>query len=451
MRDKVLIVDDEQNVCQSLKDVLEDEGYQVEIAFSGEEALEKIPELHPDVVLLDVLMPTGIDGLETLKRIKDEWPSIAVVMISAHGTIDMALKAIELGAVDFIEKPPHLERLLARIRQTVEQRKLEMQHRLIMDEMKQHKIIATSRSMRRVIKTVERVAPTNAYVLITGESGTGKELIARAIHNLSPRKGYPFVEVNCAAIPKDLIEAELFGHEKGAFTGAIARKEGKFELADKGTLFLDEIGDMSLQTQAKVLRAIETQKFQRVGGTKSIKVDVRIIAATNKNLKEEMAKGNFREDLYYRLNVVPIYIPPLRDRPEDIPPLVDHFLAIFCRQNKKPIKKLSDEAMEVFTRYRWPGNVRELRNLIERLVILSDSQVIGVDDLPDELFETDSLQPSFEGKTLREAKMAFERDFILRKLEEHDWNVTETARELGIERTNLHRKIKQYGIRRSKG
>jgi two-component system nitrogen regulation response regulator NtrX len=451
MVDKVLIVDDEENVCQSLREVLEDEGYQVEMAFSGEEALERIPEFRPDVVLLDVLMP-GMDGLETLKRLKEEWPSIAVVMISAHGTIEMALKAIELGAVDFIEKPPHLERLLARIRQTVERRSLEMQNRALIDEMEQqHRIIAVSEAMRKVLKAVERVAPTNAYVLIRGESGTGKELIARAIHNFSPRRRYPFIEVNCAAIPKDLIEAELFGHEKGAFTGAVARKEGKFELADKGTLFLDEIGDMSLQTQAKVLRAIETQRFQRVGGTKFIKVDVRIITATNKNLKEEIAAGNFREDLYYRLNVVPIYIPPLRERSEDIPPLVEHFLKLFCKENKKPFKRISDEAMEVLRRYRWPGNVRELRNLIERLVILSDSDIIGVDDLPDELFESEEIHASLEGKTLREAKMIFERDFILRKLESHGWNITETAKELGIERTNLHRKIKQYGLRRSKG
>lgn len=447
---KVLVVDDERNVRSSLKGVLEDEGFTVLTASSGEEALEIIRKDKPDVVLLDVLMPAGIDGIETLRRIKSYDPSIIVLMISGHGTIEMAVKAMELGATDFIQKPLSAETIIVRINQAIEKNKLRTENVLLKKEIDERfQIIGESPVMRDLIAKIMSVAPTNSRVLIFGENGTGKELVARAIHRNSRRNDRPFIQVNCAAIPDDLIESELFGHEKGSFTGAITRSIGKFEQANNATLFLDEIGDMSLRTQSKVLKAIEEGEFTRIGGKEPIKVDVRIISATNKDLQQEVEQGKFREDLYYRLNVIPIYVPPLRERIEDIPLLVSYFLAKFSVENGVKEKRISQSAMKLLQSYHWPGNVRELKNLIERLVIMVPSDSIEASDLPSSFFEQPKVfKPS--AVELRKAKNDFEREYILQTLKSCDWNITETAKILGIERTNLHRKMKQYGISRKK-
>jgi len=442
----ILIVDDEPNVCASLQGVLEDEGYNVLTALSGEDGLEKLARVDVDVVLLDIMMPAGIDGIETLRRIKKSYADVGVVMISGHGTFESALTSGKLGALDFIEKPLSMDVVLTRIEQALERQRLEVEHATLKREIQdRYKLIGESAAMKKIFEMIEQVAPTNGRVLITGESGTGKELVARAIHNKSPRSRRQFVQVNCAAIPNDLIEAELFGHERGAFTGAIGKRVGKFEMADEGTIFLDEIGDMSLHTQSKVLRVLETQEFERVGGKQTLEVDVRVIAATNKDLAVEIGADNFREDLFYRLNVIPISIPPLRQRRTDIPPLVEHFLTQFCAENNQQKKTLSNEAMKALQTYNWPGNVRELRNIIERLVIMTRGDVVEVDDIPVDLGDIHVQQPP---GSLREARAEFESNFIRQCLEKHLWNVTEAAKELGIERTNLHRKMKQYGIKR---
>jgi len=442
----ILIIDDEPNVCSSLQGVLEDEGYTAYTAQSGEEGLEQLARRDANIVLLDILMPGGIDGIETLRRIKSDYPDVGVIMITGHGSYEYALEAGKLGALDFIEKPLSIDKVLTRIEQALKKMRLEAENVQLKQEVEEkYKLIGESLAMQEIQKIIARVAPTNGRVLITGESGTGKELVARAIHNQSLRSNELFVPVNCAAIPQELIEAELFGHEKGAFTGAMYRRIGKFEQADGGTLFLDEVGNMSLQTQAKVLRAIENGEFERIGGKNTIKVDTRIVAATNKDLNAEIQEGNFREDLYYRLNVIPIDIPPLRHRKKDIPLLAEHFLTQFCRENNKPKKQLSKEAVKILERYSWPGNVRELRNIIERLVIMSRGNVIEVDDIPQDLEETMTQQAS---GTLRDAKHQFESNFIRQCLENNNWKITETARQLGIERTNLHRKMRQYGISR---
>ena len=442
----ILIVDDEPNVCTSLQGVLEDEGYNVLTALSGEDGLTQLARVDVDLVLLDIMMPAGIDGIETLRRIKKNYSDVGVVMISGHGTFESALTAGKLGALDFIDKPLSMNVVLTRIEQALERRRLEDEHATLKREVQdRYRLIGDSAAMKKFFGIIEQVAPTNGRVLITGESGTGKELVARAIHNKSPRSKRQFVQVNCAAIPKELIEAELFGHERGAFTGAVGRRTGKFEMADEGTLFLDEIGDMSLHAQSKVLRVLETQEFERVGGKQTLEVDVRVIAATNKDLSAEIREENFREDLFYRLNVIPIKISPLRQRKEDIPPLVEHFLTQFRAENNKPQKTLSNEAMRSLQKYDWPGNVRELRNIIERLVIMTRGTVIEVDDIPVDLGDIHVQSPS---GSLREARAEFENNFIRQCLEKHNWNVTEAAKELGIERTNLHRKMKQYGINR---
>lgn len=446
---KVLIVDDEPNVRSSLKGVLEDEGFSVLTASNGEESLEIIRKDKPDIVLLDVLMP-GIDGIETLRRIKNYDSSIIVLMISGHGTIDMAVKAMELGAMDFIEKPLSADRIIIRINQAIEKNKLRTENILLKKEIdEKYQIIGESQVMRDLIAKIMSVAPTNSRVLIFGENGTGKELVARAIHRNSKRSDRPFIQVNCAAIPDDLIESELFGHERGSFTGAITRSIGKFEQANNATLFLDEIGDMSIRTQSKVLKAIEEGEFTRIGGKEPIKVDVRIISATNKDLQQEVEQGRFREDLYYRLNVIPIYVPPLRERIEDIPLLVSYFLSKFSAENGVKEKRISQSAMKLLQSYHWPGNVRELKNLIERLVIMVSSDSIEVGDLPNNLFEQPKTT-KLSAVELRKAKNDFEREYILQTLRSCDWNITETAKKLGIERTNLHRKMKQYGISRKK-
>lgn len=444
----ILVIDDEEGIRDSLRGILEDEGYEVITSESAEEGLRMIDEHSPDLVLLDIWL-SGMDGIEALKRIRDRRPSVPVIMISGHGTIELAVKAAKLGAYDFLEKPLSLERVIITVKRAIEKAVLEGTLRAIKEDLEERqRFIGESQVIKHLKTQIELVAPSGSIVLITGESGSGKELVAREIHNHSPRHKGPFIEVNCAAIPKELIESELFGHEKGSFTGAIERKKGKFELADGGTLFLDEIGDMSKEAQAKVLRVIETKEFQRVGGAKNIKVDVRIIAATNKDLEEEVKRGNFREDLFYRLNVIPIRVPPLRERKEDIPLLAEHFLQLIAEQFGRPKKRVSEDAMKALMEYHWPGNVRELKNLIERLVIMSSGEIITEEDIKTYLgIAPRGIQNYFRLNTLKEARDAFERDFILKKLEENNWNISKTAESINLERTALYRKLKLLGIR----
>lgn len=444
----VLVIDDEEGIRDSLRGILEDEGYEVITSESAEEGLRIFDEQSPDLVLLDIWLP-GMDGIEALKRMRDRRPSVPVIMISGHGTIELAVKAAKLGAYDFLEKPLSLERVIITVKRAIEKANLEGTLRATLENLEEkQRFIGESPVIRHLRAQIELVAPSSSIVLITGESGSGKELVAREIHRKSSRHKGPFVEVNCAAIPRELIESELFGHEKGSFTGAIERKKGKFELADGGTLFLDEVGDMSKDAQAKVLRVIETREFQRVGGARNIKVDVRIIAATNKDLEQEVKKGNFREDLFFRLNVIPIRVPPLRERKDDIPLLVEHFLHLIAEQFGKPKKKISEAAMKALLEYHWPGNVRELKNLIERLFIMSSGEIITEEDIKASLgMEPAGIQNYFRLKTLKEARDAFERDFILKKLEENNWNISKTAESISLERTALYRKLKLLGIR----
>lgn len=439
----VLVVDDEESILETLNGIIEDDGYEVVTASSGEEALKSVDEYSPEVVLLDVWMP-GMDGIETLKQIREKKSHPSVIMISGHSNIDTAVQAIKYGAYDFLEKPLSLERVLILIRRALEKQRLERENLELKTSISQHsEIITNNQGMIALKDEISKAAISQSRVIIYGESGTGKELVAQALHESSGRKNRNFVEVNCAAIPTELIESELFGHEKGSFTGAFERKKGKFELADEGTLFLDEIGDMSLTTQAKVLRVIETQEFQRVGGSSNIKVDVRIIAATNKELHDEIQNGTFREDLYFRLNVIPIRVPPLRDRKDDIPILVDFFLQDFAlRYGQKP-KSISKATLRGLVDYDWPGNVRELKNTVERFVIMSSSDVIDIKNIfPDREEKSDF----YRYKTLKDARKHFESSFILKKLKANNWNVTKTAEELEIERSNLHRKIKSLRI-----
>jgi two-component system nitrogen regulation response regulator NtrX len=444
----VLIVDDEPSILQSLGGLLSDEGFEVMSAFNGYEALKIIDAESPDLVLLDIWMP-GMDGLEVLSEIKKENPFIQVIMITGHGTIDTAIKATKLGAYDFIEKPLSIDRVIVAINNALNFRRLEEENRYLRKKtLEKHSIDGNSSSVEALKKQIAVAAPTDAWILITGENGTGKELVARTIHHLSPRAQGPLIDVNCAAIPEDLIESELFGHEKGAFTGATSKKRGKFELADNGTLFLDEIGDMSLKTQAKILRVLQEQEFQRVGGSRTIRVNVRVIAASNKDLERQIAEQAFREDLYYRLNVFPITVPPLRDRIEDIPILVELFLAEASRQNRRQKKKITAAAMAMLARYPWPGNVRELKNLVERLDILVSKNIIDVPDIPpaynpEHEQNAASQDALFAADGLKEARRLFEKTFIERKLAENDHNVSRTAEQIGVERSYLHRKIKK--------
>ena len=446
--ESILIVDDEKAIQTSLRGVLEDEGYRVGTVGSGDQALSRIGEEPPDLVLLDVWMPR-MDGLEVLAEIKRVHPEQPVVMISGHGTIETAVKATKLGAYDFIEKPLSLEKTLLAVARALEHSRLERENRALRERLERgQEIVGQSAAVQELRRQIAIAAPTSGRVLIHGENGSGKELVARAIHALSARREGPFVEVNCAAIPEELIESELFGHEKGAFTGAVARRKGKFELADGGTLFLDEVGDMSLKTQAKVLRALEEQAFERVGGTESIRTDVRVIAASNQNLSNLITGGRFRDDLFYRLNVIPIHVPPLRERKEDLLLLVEHFIRVFSLENGKRAKTVSVEALAYFLSYDWPGNVRELRNMVERLVIMSPRDVIGPEDLPPPLRPKVTALPEdqIKEKTLKEAREAFERAYILAELRAQDWNMTRTSERLGIERSHLYRKLKAYGI-----
>lgn len=440
----ILVVDDEEGIRESLAGILEDEGYSVLLAGSGEEALRVMKDQHPEAILLDVWL-TGIDGIETLKLIRELKPDIPVIMISGHGNIELAVRATRMGAYDFLEKPLSLDRVVLTVRRALERSSLEAENKSLREDLtRKWRIVGNSPKMAFLLEQVEMAAKSNSRVLILGESGSGKELVAHILHEKSSRANKPFIEMNCAAIPQELIESELLGHEKGSFTGAFERKKGKFELADEGTLFLDEVGDMSLSTQAKVLRVLETQEFQRVGGNRNIKVDVRIITATNKDLVEEVKKGNFREDLLFRLNVIPITIPPLREKKEDIPELVGYFLDYFSAEYRQKPKKMTPEAMKKLEGYDWPGNIRELRNMIERLVIMTPAQVITPKNI---LLGESSRSDYFSLNTLKESREAFEKEFIMRKLEENNWNISKTAEVLDIERSNLHRKIKAYDIR----
>ena len=440
----VLIVDDEEGIRETLSGIFQDEGYNVITAGSGEEALKVLKEQSPDLVLLDVWL-SGIDGVETLQEIKKTNPELPVVIISGHGNIELAVKATRVGAYDFLEKPLSLERVLLVARRALEKRTLEMENRALKEDLtRKLRFIGNSMKMQQLREQIDMAAKSNSRVVILGESGSGKELVAHILHENSPRAKKPFIEMNCAAIPQELIESELFGHEKGSFTGAFERKQGKFELADEGTLFLDEIGDMSLATQSKVLRIIETQEFQRVGGSKNIKVDVRIIAATNKDLREEVKKGNFREDLLFRLNVIPIIVPPLRERKEDIPELVDYFLEYFAAEYGQKPKKITPDGLGMLQAYDWPGNIRELKNVIERFVIMNPSNIITAKNI---LIGESTRSDYFAFNTLKEAREAFEKDFIAKKLEENNWNISKTSETLDIERSNLHRKIKIYEIK----
>jgi two-component system, NtrC family, nitrogen regulation response regulator NtrX len=444
----ILIIDDDKSVRDSLKMILEYERYEVEFADNGEQGLHKLERMHIDIAFLDVKMP-GMDGIEVLKRIRQKNERLPVVMISGHGTIETAVEATKLGAFDFLSKPLDRDKVLVTVRNALHQAKLAEDFEQLKESIEgKHRILGGSRKIKEILAVIEKVAPTDSRILITGENGTGKELIARALHRMSKRNAKPFIEVNCAAIPAELIESELFGHEKGSFTGATVQRIGKFEQADGGTLFLDEIGDMSLQAQAKVLRALEEEKIERVGGNKLIPVDVRVLAATNKNIEEEIKKGNFRSDLYHRLNVIPIHAPSLKDHREDIPVLVNSFIEDICSRNGIGQKIISPESMRQLAARDWPGNIRELRNAVERLVILSTGNTIDISVLdlfgkPD--FSNDDESPELAG-TFQEFKDKTEAAFIRRQLELNKWNITKTAEAMEIQRSHLYTKIKKYGI-----
>ena len=447
---RILVVDDEEGIRKILKQVLEYEGHTVTAAGGGGEALTLFQEFVPDLTLLDVKM-ARMDGLEVLDRIREDDPAAVVVMISGHGTIETAVEATRRGAYDFLEKPLDTDRLLVTIRNGLLHRGLEQENARLRGEVESHyEIVGKSFAIRGLVDRIEKVAPTDARVLVTGENGTGKELVARAIHYLSVRKEAPFVEVNCAAIPSELIESELFGHMKGSFTGATADRPGKFEQADGGTLFLDEIGDMSLAAQAKVLRALQEGIITRVGGEKAIRVDVRVIAATNKALEKEIEAGRFREDLYFRLNVVPIHVPPLRERREDIAMLVRHFIDKAVEEQRLPKREFAAEAVDRLARMEWPGNVRELRNTVERLLILARGNEVAAADV-ERLVGGVVAAATVSGDLLgagsfAEFKERAERAYILAKLREHDWNVSETARAVDMPRSNLYKKIERYNL-----
>lgn len=447
----ILIVDDERGIRTSLEQILREEGWHAEAVATGEECLEALARKHYDLVLLDVWLP-GRDGLETLRALKQRDTAPMVIMISGHGTIETAVKATKLGAFDFVEKPLTMDKTVLVVRNALEHLRLAEENRQLREQLRtRYRIVGESIPMKALRQQLALTAPTNGRVLIYGESGTGKELVARALHAQSLRADQLFVEVNCAAIPEELIESELFGHVKGAFTGAAESKVGKFEKANGGTLFLDEVGDMSLRTQSKVLRVLEEQRFEPVGATRPVSVDVRVIAATNKNLEEEITRGNFREDLFYRLNVLPFYVPALRERMEDIPLLADYFLEEFATAYGRRKKQLAPDALEVLRNYPWPGNVRELKNLIERLVIMIPLERIEARHLPPELFRetvratADSVSAA-GAATLQEARARYEREFILRKLEENRWNISRTASAVSLERSHLYRKMRSLGI-----
>jgi two-component system nitrogen regulation response regulator NtrX len=446
----ILVVDDEKNILTSLEGILSDEDFEVVCVESGFEALEKVAEESPDIVLLDIWMPE-MDGIETLMKLRESHGNIPVVMMSGHGNIETAVRATKLGAYDYIEKPLSIEKLLLSIGNALEHNRLEEEIGLLKEKERLRRgITGSSDAILQLKEQIRIVAPTKAWVLISGENGTGKELVAHTIHALSDRSAKPMVEVNCAAIPEELIESELFGHEKGAFTGATTMRKGKFDLAHEGTIFLDEIGDMSLKAQSKTLRILQEQKFERVGGTKTIQVDVRVLAATNKDLEKEIEKGRFRDDLYFRLNVIPMVVPPLRERLDDIPELVEEFQEDLALSTNIEPKQFSDGALEMFRGYDWPGNVRELKNLVERLLIMTRGRVIEAKDIPapynKSSVERERLGAMFMEGSLRDARSEFEKLFIEARLKQCGGNISQTAEAIGMERSSLHKKIKAYGL-----
>jgi two-component system nitrogen regulation response regulator NtrX len=449
MKKRILVVDDEESIRKSLVGALTDEGYEVFDAEDGKKALELAETTRPHLVLLDIWMPQ-MDGMEVLKRLKMDFSESAVIMISGHGTIETAVKAAKLGAYDFIEKPLSLEKITLTIDHALREKSLESEVSLYRARFDvSTTIVGESPAIIKLKEEIKMAAPSDSYVLISGENGTGKELVARGLFAMSKRSDGPFVEVNCAAIPEELIESELFGYEKGAFTGADAKKLGKFDSADGGTIFLDEIGDMSLKTQAKILRILQEGTFDRVGGTKTITVDARVIAATNQNLTRKIEEGAFREDLYFRLHVLPLTVPPLRERVGDIGLLVEHFINEFSKGEVRRKKTIDPRALYILTGYHWPGNVRELKNLVERLTIMTRDSVIGPEDIPDYIrgkAEAGADESLFAGGDIKEARDRFERIFIERKLRENDFNISQTAKILNMERSHLHKKIKAYKI-----
>jgi two-component system nitrogen regulation response regulator NtrX len=459
---RILVIDDEASIRDSLRMTLEYDGYEFIGAATGQEGLALVEREAPDLVLLDVKMP-GMDGLDVLERLRSMNETLPVVMISGHGTTATAVEATKKGAVDFLDKPfESTERLLVTLRNALEQGQLRTENRSLKKAVEvRHQLIGESAGLKQVMAAVGRAAPTNATVLITGESGVGKELVARTIHRNSLRSRERFVQVNCAAIPEELIESELFGHEKGSFTGATEKQVGKFEQADRGTIFLDEVGDMSAKTQAKVLRVLQEGEVERLGSARTVKVDVRVIAATNKNLEEEIERGHFREDLYFRLAVIPIHVPPLRERPEDIAPLVRHYMDYFGRENNARPKRITQAALDALARYRWRGNIRELRNTVERMIIMTGNDTVDLPDLPETVRSPAAWSSSGSGLaspkppseseaakagTLREFKENAERMFLVGKLRENGWNISKTAEVIGTPRSNLYKKLEQYQI-----
>jgi two-component system, NtrC family, nitrogen regulation response regulator NtrX len=444
----ILIVDDEQGIRDSLRAVLEDEGFRVVAAASGEECLEIVRAQNISCILLDIWLGDGIDGLETLQKIKEEGTDAAVVMISGHGNIETAVKSTKLGAFDFIEKPLSLDRTMVTVKNAVRQRELEIANTLLQEELAgQYAMVGESVAMRALRKQIAIVAPTEGRVLISGESGTGKELVARAIHSQSKRRNEPFVEINSAAIPEELVESELFGHTKGAFSGATRSKKGKFEIANGATIFLDEIGDMSPRVQAKMLRVLEEQRFEPVGSNTPVNVDVRVISATNKPLDSLIDNGNFRSDLFYRLNVIPFQVPPLRERREDIPLLVAHFNNRFSHEYGKQAKVFTDAAIEAFQSYQWLGNVRELKNIVERVVIMNTQDLIDVAELPALDLSGEPSAVSFRFPSFKDATDAYQREFIQHKLAQFDGNVARAAEDMGVDRSHLYRRMRSLGIK----
>jgi len=450
--ENILVVDDEKNIVTTIATTLKSGGYGVRTALNAREAIELLEKKQSDLAILDIMMPE-IDGLELLRIIRGKWPELIVVMMSGHGTISTAVQATKLGAYDFIEKPLSREKLLLTVRRALDFKQLKNENIALRTEMgKRYDLIGESRAMRELFARIETAGNSPSRVMIRGENGVGKELVARALHQASPRREKQFIKVNCAAIPHELIESELFGHEKGAFTGATAMHRGKFELAHRGTIFLDEIGDMHLDTQAKVLRVLQENEFHRVGGDEVIKVDVRVITATNKDLESEIRNGRFREDLYFRLNVIPITVPPLRERREDIPHMANHFVKIFSSEYGRPMKTLDNDALEVLKAYNWPGNVRELQNFIERIFIMAPGDVIDGETVKKHfhLSEPDTRKwegrPDAEPKPLKDALQEFERDYIVRRLKDHNYHIAETAKSLQLERSHLYKKIKALDI-----
>ncbi len=444
----ILIVDDEKNIRRSLELILAGEGFSVSTAGTAAEAHREVATEPPDIIFLDVLLPDE-NGLDVLSGIKEKHPEIEIVMISGHATLSMAVQATKNGAYDFLEKPLQKEKILLTLNHLQEKHFLHKQYENLRQELSgEYQMVGDSPAIRGIMEQIGKVAPAESKVLIRGESGTGKELVAWAIHHLSPRREYPFIKMNCAAIPEELTESELFGHQKGAFTGATATTDGKFSMADGGTLFLDEIGDMSLRVQTKVLRVLQDGSFERIGGKDTLSVDVRVIAATNKNLENMVKTGEFREDLYFRLNVFPITVPPLRERPGDIPLLIYHFLTRFCRKNNRRLVVMEAEVVDILKKYSWPGNIRELQNLVERLLILADDERIRTEHLPEYIISSSSSQPDLTNGTppLKKVREMAERNYIEICLKKCGGNVSEAARIMGIERTNLHKKIKALKI-----